>query len=143
MEQPAPRHIDENPSLPDGQYDALIRDIRLQRSSCETQILLLFYLPEQQMHLVTDIRDVVQAGYHGQSQPTQPDPEWDDLGALHGKMQTHSTTLSSVLRTCTLRIKVLQRHTVQACKLRHAACTGRMIQGIPVPPGESVTIKSA
>ena len=56
MEQPAPRHIDENPSLPDGLYDALIRDIRLQRSSRETQIWMLFYLPEQQMHLVTRFR---------------------------------------------------------------------------------------
>ena len=104
MEQSAPRRIEENPSLQDGLYDAVIRDICLQRSSGETQILLLFYLPDQQMHLVTDIRDLVQAGNHVQSQPTHPDVEWDDMGALHGKTQTHSTFLSSVPRTCTLRI---------------------------------------
>lgn len=56
MEQPAPRHTDESPSLPDGQYDALIHDIRLRRSSRVTQILLLINLPEQQMHLVTRLR---------------------------------------------------------------------------------------
>ena len=56
MEQSIPRHIEDNSSLPDGQYDALIRDIRLRRSSRETQILLLFYLPDQQMHLVTSLR---------------------------------------------------------------------------------------
>ena len=52
MEQSIPRRIEENPPLQDGSYDAVIRDISLQRSSRETQILLLFYLPEQQMHLV-------------------------------------------------------------------------------------------
>ena len=56
MEQPTPRHIDENPSLPDGLYDVLIHDIRLQRSSRDTQISALFYLPEQQMYLVTHFR---------------------------------------------------------------------------------------
>ena len=62
MLQSMPRNIEDNPSLQDGLYDALIRDIRLRRSSRETQILLLFYLPEQQMHLVTDIREVAQDG---------------------------------------------------------------------------------
>jgi len=62
MEQSAPRHIEDNPSLPDGLYDALIRDIRLRRSSRETQIWMLFYFPEQQMHLVTDIREFAQNG---------------------------------------------------------------------------------
>ncbi len=57
MQQSTPRRIEDNPSLPDGQYDALIRDIRLRRSSRETQILLLFYLPDQQMHLVTRLRE--------------------------------------------------------------------------------------
>ncbi len=56
MEQSIPRRIEENQSLPDGQYDALIRDIRLRRSSRETQILLLFHLPDQQMHLLTRLR---------------------------------------------------------------------------------------
>ncbi len=56
MKPSTPRQIEDNPSLPDGQYDALIRDIRLQRSSRETQILLLVYLPEQQMHLVPRLR---------------------------------------------------------------------------------------
>ena len=62
MEQSIPRRIEENPSLQDGLYDALIRDIRLRRSFRETQILMLFYLPDQQMHLVTDIREVAQDG---------------------------------------------------------------------------------
>ena len=56
MEQSAPQRIEDNPSLPDGLYGAVIRDIRLQRSSRDTQILLLFYLPDQQMHLVTRLR---------------------------------------------------------------------------------------
>jgi len=56
MEQSIPRQLEENPALQDGQYDAVIRDIHLQRSSRDTQILLLFYLPEQQMHLVTRLR---------------------------------------------------------------------------------------
>ncbi len=56
MEQSIPRRIEENPPLQDGQYDALIRDIRLRRSSRETQIFMLFYLPDQQMHLVTNLR---------------------------------------------------------------------------------------
>ena len=56
MEQSIPRRIEYNPSLQDGQYDALIHDIRLLRSSRDTQILLLFYLPDQQMHLVTRLR---------------------------------------------------------------------------------------
>jgi len=60
MQQSIPRRIEDNPALQDGQYDAVIRDIRLRRSSQETQILLLFYLPEQQMHLVTDVREVAQ-----------------------------------------------------------------------------------
>ena len=50
------RQIEDNPSLPDGLYDALVRDILFRRSSRETQILLLFYLPDQQMHLVTRLR---------------------------------------------------------------------------------------
>ncbi len=65
MEQPAPRHIEENPSLPDGQYDALIRDIRLQRSSHDTQILVILYLPEQQMHLFARLR-ATKRSYNGQ-----------------------------------------------------------------------------
>ena len=65
MEQPAPRHIDENPSLPDGEYDALIHDIRLRRSSHDTEILVLFYLPEQQMHLVCELR-APNKSYNGQ-----------------------------------------------------------------------------
>lgn len=65
MEQSIPRRIEENQSLPDGQYDALIRDIRLRRSSHDTQILLLFYLPEQQMHLVTSLR-IPERSYNGQ-----------------------------------------------------------------------------
>ena len=56
MEQSIPRRIEENRSLPDGQYDALIRDIRLSRSSRDTQILLLFYLPDQQMFMVARFR---------------------------------------------------------------------------------------
>ena len=56
MEQSIPRRIEENSSLPDGQYDALVRDIHLQQSSRETQIHLLCYLPDQQMHLVTGLR---------------------------------------------------------------------------------------
>ncbi len=51
-----PRPIEDNPSLPDGQYDALVRDIRLRPSSRETQISLLFYLTDQQMHLITGLR---------------------------------------------------------------------------------------
>ena len=62
MEPSIPRRIEENPPLQDGQYDALIRDIYRRRSSHDTQILLLFYLPEQQMHLVTDVREVAQDG---------------------------------------------------------------------------------
>ena len=65
MEQSVPRHIDENPSLPDGLYDALIQDIRLRRSSRETQIVLLLYLPDQQMHLVTHLR-APKRSYNGQ-----------------------------------------------------------------------------
>ncbi len=56
MDPSTSRRIEENPALPDGLYDALIRDIRLRRSSRETQIWMLFYLPEQQMHLVTRFR---------------------------------------------------------------------------------------
>ena len=56
MQPSIPRNIEDNPSLPDGQYDTLIHDIRLQRSSRETQIVLLFYLPEQQMHLIARLR---------------------------------------------------------------------------------------
>ncbi len=62
MEQPIPGHIEHNPSLPDGQYDALIRDISLQRSSRDTQIFVFFCMPDQKMHLVTDIREVAQDG---------------------------------------------------------------------------------
>ena len=62
MQESMPRKLEDNPSLQDGQYDALLRDIRLRRSSHETLILLLFYLPEQQMRLVTDIREVAQDG---------------------------------------------------------------------------------
>ena len=78
MEQPAPRRIEENPPLPDGQYDALIRDISLRRSSRETQILLLFYLPDQQMHLVTSLR-APKRSYNGQ------DHRWlmDFCSAIH------------------------------------------------------------
>ncbi len=65
MEQSIRRRIEDNPSLPDGLYDALIRDIRLQRSSGETQLLLLFYLPDQQMHLVTRLRAPTRS-YNGQ-----------------------------------------------------------------------------
>ncbi len=65
MEQSIPRRIEDNPSLPDGQYDALIRDIRLRPSSHETQILLLCYLPEQQMHLITRLR-APKRSYNGQ-----------------------------------------------------------------------------
>ncbi len=56
MQQSMPRNTEDNPSLPDGLYDAIIRDISLRRSSRETQISLLFYLPEQQMHLVCRLR---------------------------------------------------------------------------------------
>ncbi len=56
MEQSIPRRIEENPAVQDGQYDALIHDIRLRRSSCETQIWMLFYLPEQQMFMVARFR---------------------------------------------------------------------------------------
>ena len=42
MQQSIPRQIKDNAALQDGQYDALIRDIRPQRSSRETQIFLLF-----------------------------------------------------------------------------------------------------
>ena len=65
MEQSIPRQLEDNPSLPDGQYDALIQDIRLQRSSRETQILLRCYLADQQMHLVTSLR-VPKRSYNGQ-----------------------------------------------------------------------------
>ena len=65
MEQSIPRGIEDNPSLPDGQYDALIRGIRLRRSSHETQIVLLLYLPEQQMYLVADLR-APKKSYNGQ-----------------------------------------------------------------------------
>ncbi len=86
MEHSTPRNIEENPSLPDGQYDALIRDIRLRRSSRETQIWLLFYLPDQQMHVVTPAFEMSsKTGYHGHSAHAQPDHESTDLGALHGK----------------------------------------------------------
>ena len=105
MEQSTPRQIEDNPSLPDGQYEALVRDIRLQRSSRETQIVLLFYLPEQQMHLVTDIREVAQDGVSSAPTANAARPRMGcDLGALHGKTKTHSTILSSVPRTCTLRV---------------------------------------
>jgi len=66
MEQSIPRRIEENPPLQDGQYDALVRDIRLRRSTRDTQILLLVYLPEQQMHLVTSLR-VPRRSYNGQN----------------------------------------------------------------------------
>ena len=56
MQQSTPRHIEENPPLQDGIYDAVIRDIRLQQFHCETQISLLLFLPEQQMRLVCGIR---------------------------------------------------------------------------------------
>ncbi len=56
VQQSMPRQIEDNRSLPDGQYDAVIRDISLRRSSRETQIALLFYLPDQQMHLATGLR---------------------------------------------------------------------------------------
>ena len=65
MQQSMPRRIEDNRSLPDGQYDALIRDIRLQRSSRDTQILLLFYLPEQQLHLACGLR-APKKSYNGQ-----------------------------------------------------------------------------
>ncbi len=65
MEQSIPRIIEDNPPLPDGQYDALIRDIRLQRSSRETQILLLLYLPDQQMFMVARFRAPTKS-YNGQ-----------------------------------------------------------------------------
>ena len=65
MQQSIPRRIENNPSLPDGLYDALIRDIRLRRLSRDTQILLLCYLPEQQMHLVTRLR-APRTCYNGQ-----------------------------------------------------------------------------
>jgi len=65
MEQSIPRNIEDNPALPDGQYDALIRDIRLRRSSRETQISLLFHLPDQQMYLVCGLR-VPKRSYNGQ-----------------------------------------------------------------------------
>ena len=60
-----PRNIEENRSLPDGQYDALIRDIRLRRSSHDTQILVRFYLPDQQMHLIARLR-APKRSYNGQ-----------------------------------------------------------------------------
>ena len=56
MGRSTPRRIEDNPALPDGQYDALIRDIHLLRSSHDTQILLLVYLPEQHTHLVARFR---------------------------------------------------------------------------------------
>ncbi len=56
MQPSIPRRIEDNPALQDGQYDSVIRDISLQRSSRETKIALLFYLPEQQMHLVCGLR---------------------------------------------------------------------------------------
>ena len=56
MQPSIPRHIEDNPPLPDGLYETVIRNIRLQRSSRETQILLLFYLPDQQMHLIARLR---------------------------------------------------------------------------------------
>ena len=65
MAQPSPRHIEGNPALPDGLYDSVIRDISLQRSSRETQIVLLLYLPEQQMHLVCELR-APKRSYNGQ-----------------------------------------------------------------------------
>ena len=43
MEQSAPRNTEDNPSLPDGVYEAVIHDIRLRRSYRDTQVLLLFY----------------------------------------------------------------------------------------------------
>ena len=65
MQPRIPQHPAHNPALPDGQYDALIRDIRLRRSSRETQILLLFYLPDQQLHLFARLR-VPKRSYNGQ-----------------------------------------------------------------------------
>ena len=56
MQQSIPRKLEDNPSLPDGKYDALLRGIRLRRSSHDTEILVLFSLPDQQMHLVTSLR---------------------------------------------------------------------------------------
>ena len=56
MQPSIPRRIEDNPALQDGQYDSVIYDIRLRRSSRETQILLLFYLPEQQMFMVARFR---------------------------------------------------------------------------------------
>ena len=56
MEQSIPRHIEDNPSLPDGLYDALVRDIRLRRSSSETEICLLLWLPDQLTNMVTCLR---------------------------------------------------------------------------------------
>ncbi len=67
MEQSIPRRIEENPSLQDGQYDAVIRDIRLRRSSHDTEILVLFYLPEQQMHLFACLR-IPERSYNRQDQ---------------------------------------------------------------------------
>jgi len=66
MKPSTPRRIEDNPSLPDGQYDALIRDIRLQQSSHDTQFLLLFYLPEQQLHLITRLQ-ASKRSYNGQN----------------------------------------------------------------------------
>ena len=43
MQPLIPRRIEDNPSLADGQYDALVRDISLRRSTRDTQFLLLFY----------------------------------------------------------------------------------------------------
>jgi len=65
MDQSTPRRIEDNPSLQDGLYDVVIHDIRLRRSSRETQILVLLYLPEQQMHLVTSLR-IPKRSYNGQ-----------------------------------------------------------------------------
>ncbi len=62
MQQPEPRHIEGNPALPDGLYDSVILDISLQRSSRDTQIFVFFCMPDQKMHLVTDIREVAQDG---------------------------------------------------------------------------------
>ena len=56
MQPRIPQHPAHNPALPDGLYGAVIRDIRLRRSSRETQISLLFYLPDQQMFMVTRLR---------------------------------------------------------------------------------------
>lgn len=56
MQQSIPRIIEDNPSLPDGLYEALIQDIRLRRSSQETHIYLFLRLPNEQMNFFTGLR---------------------------------------------------------------------------------------